>query len=196
LYLAFDDSRFTWCGKRIRWTTLVGCAFDEKLRITGVRFKLIEVDGLDSSEKIVELAKELRCGASHVIVFLDGLCYAGFNVVDMDVLQASLSVPIISVLTEKPNEEEVRAALRKHFSDWDVRWSILSKCKFEHEILLNEECKPIYVELRGISLEEAKNILARTTVRGRLPEPLRVAKKIAQGLSPINRALFGGRYAL
>ena len=42
----------------------------------------------------------------------------------------------------------------------------------------------VYVELAGISLNDAQKVIKLTSTRSCLPEPLRVAHLIASGISP------------
>ncbi len=50
-----------------------------------------------------------------------------------------------------------------------------------HELELRG--KTIVVQIRGISLSDAKDIILRSTVRGLIPEPIRVAHIIASGIT-------------
>jgi uncharacterized protein len=52
-----------------------------------------------------------------------------------------------------------------------------------HEVINNRA--KIYIELAGISLSDAQKIIAITSTRSSLPEPLRVAHLIASGISPL-----------
>ena len=51
-----------------------------------------------------------------------------------------------------------------------------------HEII--NKGKTIYVETAGISIDVAEKIIALTSTRSSLPEPLRVAHLIASGVTP------------
>jgi endonuclease V-like protein UPF0215 family len=42
---------------------------------------------------------------------------------------------------------------------------------------------PIYIKCAGISLAEAKEIIKLSTIRGVVPEPIRVAHLIASGIT-------------
>jgi endonuclease V-like protein UPF0215 family len=48
--------------------------------------------------------------------------------------------------------------------------------------MIKTKHNPIYVKCTGISIEEAKEIIKISTIRGVLPEPLRVAHIIASGI--------------
>ncbi|KAA0006449.1 MAG: DUF99 family protein, partial [Thermoplasmata archaeon] len=80
---------------------------------------------------------------------------------------------------EKPDFETIMSTLRMKFTDWEERWN---KIKDNEIFEVETKHKPIYISFRGISLEEAKEIIKISTIRGVIPEPLRVAHMIASGV--------------
>ena len=50
-----------------------------------------------------------------------------------------------------------------------------------HELELKE--KTVIMQTRGLSLRDAQEIIQRSTIRGLIPEPLRVAHIIASGIT-------------
>jgi endonuclease V-like protein UPF0215 family len=70
--------------------------------------------------------------------------------------------------------------LKKKFKDWKKRWAIISKGELNRVETSNN---PIYVKCIGISFEEAKEIIKLSTIRGVIPEPIRVAHLIASGVT-------------
>ena len=84
-------------------------------------------------------------------------------------------------------------ALRKHFPDWEERWS-----RYE---ALGELYKlniiggpPVYFEVIGESPNYAEKVLREQAINGRIPEAIRVADLIAKGVSPIFQDPKGSRY--
>ena len=82
---------------------------------------------------------------------------------------------------EKPDLDSIYEAL-KHLPDTEERWRIILEAGEIHE-LINRGTK-IYLETAGISLDDAQKIIALTSTRSSLPEPLRIAHLIASGISP------------
>ncbi len=70
-------------------------------------------------------------------------------------------------------------ALKGHFEDWETRLAIITNGEL---VELETEHKPIFVKSRGIEPYEMKEIIEQSTVRGALPEVLRVAHLIAAGV--------------
>ena len=74
--------------------------------------------------------------------------------------------------------EKIEDALKKHFDDWKERLEIINKGEM-HEIKLGYT---IYSKFFGIDEKEGKEIIKLATIRGAIPEPVRVAHLIATGI--------------
>jgi endonuclease V-like protein UPF0215 family len=70
-------------------------------------------------------------------------------------------------------------ALKKNFTDWEKRLNIIKKGEI-HKV--ETSYNPIYMKCSGIDIEEAKEIIKISTIRGVIPEPIRVAHLIASGI--------------
>jgi endonuclease V-like protein UPF0215 family len=70
-------------------------------------------------------------------------------------------------------------ALKGHFTDWKKRLAVITNGELTE---LETEHKPIFVKSAGIEHQEIKEIIEQSTVRGALPEVLRVAHLIAAGV--------------
>jgi len=114
------------------------------------------------------------------VVMLDGVALGGFNIVDINELFESTNLPIITITRDKPDFDKIKLALKKNFKDWEERWGILKKGEI-HTIKTNYN--PIYVKCVGITIKSAKEIINLSTIRGVIPEPLRVAHIIASGVT-------------
>ena len=90
------------------------------------------------------------------------------------------NIPVLTVTRDKPYFEKIKLSLKKNFDDCDVRWGLISKGKL-HEIKTSHN--PIYVKFIGIDIEEAKEIIKLSTIRGVIPEPIRVAHLMASGIT-------------
>ena len=140
----------------------------------------IEVNGLDATEKF-------RCMLqrwSFDSVILAGVSYAGFNLIDANVIFEEFEKPVIIVARTKPNSKAVKDALLRHFEDWETRWAVVEKLGPVYEIVSVPNEPPIYAETVGVYLKLARNLVRRLSVCCRIPEPIRVARLIARGLTP------------
>ncbi|MGP3667697.1 MAG: endonuclease dU [Candidatus Bathyarchaeota archaeon] len=151
----------------------------ENFRVEDVYIFKILVDGWDATEKLTEM---LRMHKSTVdVVMLPSIAYAGFNLVNPLQVWENFKIPILIVNPKKPNLETIKRALQLHFKDWEERFKIF--CKVGQPLPINVNSKILYIYVFGLSLEKAEETVKKLTVFGKKPEPLRIAKKIAQGLS-------------
>ncbi|MDG6221559.1 MAG: DUF99 family protein, partial [Candidatus Thermoplasmatota archaeon] len=70
-------------------------------------------------------------------------------------------------------------ALKKHFDDWEYRCELITKNKL---FTVETRHQPLHVSAWGISQEDAAIIIRNNTIRGAVPECLRVAHLIARGI--------------
>jgi hypothetical protein len=94
----------------------------------------------------------------------------------MDQLHKLTGLPIITTSDEKPDTPSITKALKENFSDWERRLKLITAHE-PHELVLPDGI--CYVRENGISPDDADEIIKRCTVRGRTPEPIRIAHMIA-----------------
>ena len=139
----------------------------------------IMVDGLDATEKLSKMLRRWSFDA----VMLAGVSFAGFNLVDSTYIFKEFKKPVIMVSRAKPNNVSVKSALRQHFKDWRTRWSVFQKLGPVYEVVSMVDEPPIYVEVVGTRFDWAERLLGSLATCCRIPEPIRVAKLIARGLT-------------
>ncbi len=140
---------------------------------------IITVDGLDATEALVSMLRRWSFDA----VMLAGVSFAGFNLVDPSVIFEEFSIPVIVISRTKPNNVAVKNALHQHFEDWRVRWSIFEKLGPVFEVVSMPTEPPVYLEVIGAELEWASKLIRATSACCRIPEPVRVARLVARGLT-------------
>ena len=140
----------------------------------------IEVNGLDATEKFRCMLQRWSLDS----VILAGVSYAGFNLIDPNVIFEEFERPVIIVARTKPNTKAVKDALLRHFEDWETRWAVVEKLGPIYEIVSVPNEPPIYAETVGVDLELARDLVRGLSVCCRIPEPIRVARLIARGLTP------------
>jgi len=159
---------------------VVGVVFRGGCSIDGVMHTNIAIDGLDATEKLAAMINASPHRRQLRLVMLNGITFAGFNVVDIKKLNASLGLPVLALTHEKPDLDGIHAAL-KNLPDCEDRWNMVLEAGEIHEVQNNGTT--VYVGLAGISLGDAEKIIKLTSTRSCLPEPLRVAHLIASGIS-------------
>lgn len=181
--LAFEDGKIS--KEKKGKTILIGVKTNNTI-LEDVFFREIDVDGLDATDNAISIINESK---PIDIVLLNGISYAGFNVMDAEKIWKETKIPVIIYTKKKPNNKEVISALMKHFPDWRERWNIIKRTlkisRGIHQIKIKENEKEVYIENIGIEIEEAAKILRENTIWGRTPEPIRIAEIIAKEASKI-----------
>ncbi len=178
--LGVDDGVFTPHVKA--FAPVVGVVFRGGYWLDGVMHTKIAVDGSDATEKITEMVtcsphyKQLR------VIMLNGVTFAGFNVVDIKALNAETKLPVIAVTREKPDLAEIRDAL-KHLPRSEERWRAVLNAGDLVEAAAEHGRERVYLHAAGISVEDARRVVRLTSTRSNVPEALRVAHLIASGIS-------------
>ena len=178
--LGVDDGVFTPHVKGL--VPVVGVVFRGGYWLDGVMHTKVEVDGFDATSKIASMIlnsphyKQLR------VIMLNGVTFAGFNVVDIKKLNMETKLPVIAVTREKPNFAEIREAL-KNLPKSEERWKAMLNAEEIFEVSTRSESEKIYMQIYGILEENARKILQLTSIRSNIPEALRVAHLIASGIS-------------
>lgn len=176
--LAVEDGGFVpW---RKGKTLLVGAVLHSRSIIEDVLLSKIEIDGLDATDKLIEMVK--RYGRSLDLIMLASIPYAGFNVMDPKRLYDELRIPVVVVNPEKPDSRAVKVALQTHFRDWRKRLSIINKVGKPSRLKIDEE-KVLYIHSIGMPKRDAARIIKDWMIVGYRPEPLRVARLLAHGLT-------------
>ena len=177
--IGVDDGKFTPHKKGI--AIVVGVVFKGGLWFEGIMHTNIEVDGFDATEKIATMIKNSIHFRQLRLVMLNGITFAGFNVVNLKKLNLEIGLPVIALTHDKLDLASICSAL-KNLPKSEDRWELVVKAGEIYEII-NHDTK-VYVELAGISLNDAQKVIKLTSTRSCLPEPLRVAHLIASGISP------------
>ena len=171
--LGIDDAPFTFTEK---YTTVVGVVMRGGEYLECVLSRQVTVDGNDASYICKDMIKNSRHRKQLKVMMLDGIALGGFNIVDIKEVYSSTNLPVITITRDLPDFEKIKIALQKNFKDWKNRLEMIRIGKI-HEVKTVHN--PIYVKCVGISINETKEIIKLSTIRGAIPEPLRVAHLIA-----------------
>ncbi len=174
--LGIDDSPF---GFKDEKALVVGALVRVPNYLEGVMKTDVQVDGSDSTERLASMISSSRYRNQIRAVMIDGIAVAGFNVIDIESLNKSLGIPVITVTRDEPDLDKMREALRSHFKDWERRFELVTRLKLRP---VPTEHKPIYVSGLGADWEELERFVAMSIVRGAVPEPIRMAHLIAAAM--------------
>ncbi len=148
--------------------------------LEGVQMGRASVDALDAGEAIERMVAECPQRTQLKALLLDGLTFAGFNVVDLGPLHERTGVPVITLVDKTPDPATILVALKARFPDWEERWRRLQAPAL-HRIALPDG-GTLTVHVAGCTVDEARELLRVTTLRGHLPEALRMAHMVASGM--------------
>lgn len=146
-------------------------------RLQGVLSGRVRCDGVNSTEVVRRLVECSRFRPQLHALLLQGIAFAGFNVVDLGHLSAALGLPVLAVSRRKPDLEAIRRALVEHVPGGRRKWRLLERAP------PIEPLAEFYVQRIGLDAARAESMLRALTFNGKLPEPLRVAHLIAGGIA-------------
>jgi len=200
--IGFDDAPFP---REHRGDVLLVGVICSRTRVDGIVSGRIRRDGADATRRMVEIIRASQFGAHLQAVMMQGIAVGGFNVVDIHGLHAALKVPVLVVTRKAPDMPAVRRAL---FSDDPVarppvagaarKWALIEKAGAMEKLTPSRRAQKreakrptgiatgtprLWIQRAGLSLEEAREIVADTTLHGNIPEPLRLAHLIAGGVT-------------
>jgi len=180
--LGVDDSAFT--PHVQSQVPVVGVVFRGGYWFDGIMHTKISVDGFDATDKIASMIirsphyKQLR------LIMLNGITFAGFNIVDVKELNVTTKLPVITVTRKKPDLAEIRQALQ-NLPCSKKRWKTILNAGEPIEVSTRNMKAKVYIQTIGLSKEDAQKILRLTSTRSNIPEALRVAHFIASGISSL-----------
>ena len=159
-----------------------GVVFRGGYWLDGVMRTRVEIDGMDATEKIAKMVsgsphyKQLR------VVMLDGVTFAGFNVVDTTRLFEMTFLPVIAITRKKPDFDDIRRAL-ENLPFAEKRWKAIKSANRIVKVFTRRGEEAIFIQVAGVEIDVARRIVKSTATRSNVPEALRVAHLIASGLT-------------
>ena len=174
--LGIDDAPFSFSDARV---PIVGVVVRLPGYVEGVMVSQVAVDGDDADQALTDMLQGSRFREQIRLVMIDGASLGGFNLVDIDRLSRDTGIPFCTVTRDVPDLPSMRAALQKHFSDWQRRLEIVER----HGLIeVRTEHGPIFASIAGAPVEMMRELLHGSTIQGAIPEPVRLAHLIAAAL--------------
>ncbi len=169
--LGIDDAPF---DKRDNDVIVIATFFRGGNFIDGVLSTKAEVDGSDSTEKLIKMVNNSKFYRQLQCIMLDGIAVGGFNIIDINLLSSKTELPVIVIIRDYPDFERIIAVLKKLKMDGKI--SLIEKAGKVERI------GNVYVQLANITKEKAAEIIKITATHSFIPEPIRAAHIIASGL--------------
>ncbi len=178
--LAFDDGPFEFHEKGK--TILIGAVFRGGQFMDGLLKEEIEIDGSNAEEKIISSVKKCKFKDLRVIM-LDGITFAGFNIVNIQKIFEKTKLPVIAVTRKKIDFEKFFAAATKTEKPTKIlECARAAGTVYTAEFSLQKKKGKFFFQCAGLQPRDAAEILSVCTTRAFVPEPLRCAHLIASGV--------------
>jgi endonuclease V-like protein UPF0215 family len=172
--IGFDDAPFP---REHRGDVLVVGAVCSRTRLDGVISGLVRRDGSNATRVMVGMIQASQFVGHVRAVLLQGIAVAGFNVVDVHALHEALGVPVLAIVRRRPDFRAIHTALFARVAGAERKWRLIQRAGELDAI------RGVLVQRVGITVDHARELLAATTLHGKLPEPLRLAHLIAGGVT-------------
>lgn len=155
---------------------IVGAVFAGP-RLEGVVSSKVRRDGANATLQVAGMVRDCRFAPQLQVVMLQGIAFAGFNVVDIHGLSDRLGLPVLVICRKQPDLDGIRDALLHRVPGGTRKWRLIEKAG------PMEPLGPLWVQRAGLGAGEARALIRQHARHGRLPEPLRTAHLIAGGVT-------------
>ena len=172
--VGFDDAPFE---RSHRGDVLVVGAVFAGNRLDGVISTKVRRDGANAAQRLIDCLTGSKYFNQLQAILLQGIAFAGFNVVDLQRLHEATGLPVLVVARYRPDLQAIRKALLEQVPGGARKWRLIEAAG------PMETMAALYVQRCGITAENAARLLASLQQNSQLPEPLRAAHMIAGGVT-------------
>jgi endonuclease V-like protein UPF0215 family len=171
--LGVDDAPFE--KRQTAAVPIVGVVMEGPDRIEAVAVGRFPVDGEGATEYLAGWIGGLRTRAALQGVILGGITVAGLGLVDIEGLAGRLALPVLVVTRRNPLGSDLAEALQA--AGLEHRLPLLNRVPRAFGV-----GEGLYLAHAGATRVEAERLVRASLAKSRLPEPLRVAHLIGQGI--------------
>ncbi|MFB6213503.1 MAG: DUF99 family protein [Candidatus Nanohaloarchaea archaeon] len=169
--LGIDDAAFEFDEEE---TFLTGVVYRGTEFIEDIETVPVAVDGEDATERVIQLFRNCNNPRQIKAVLLDGVSFAGFNIVDFHRFSEEIDRPVVAVTANEPDREDFRDTMERTGNVDEV----FDEFADAEEVMLEDgSC---YIQYSGASREKAEQIVRNSIIHGQVPEPIRVAHMIGR----------------
>lgn len=153
-------------------SVLAGAVMRADLRVDGLALAFPTVGGDDATDAVLQIFQRLDRQDINAMI-LSGVAISWFNLIDLQRVFESLSIPLIGLTYEEsPGLEQY---IREHFPSPERKLQIYRRLGKREAVMLKTGHQ-VFIRTLGLSLEEARILLNKFTLDGRIPEPVRLAR--------------------
>lgn len=173
--LGFDDGPFTPADDDVDVVGVVTRAASGY--VEAVLHDHVTRDGDDATDVLAAMVQHCRQRRNIVALLTQNVMVAGFNTIDADALAAATGLPVVAVIRGREDWAAVeRALVAGGVARGAAKWDRIAHCP-EREVRAGK----VTLVPAGLDAAAARGLAELTTVRGHMPEPLRLAHLIAAG---------------
>jgi endonuclease V-like protein UPF0215 family len=155
---------------------IAGAVMRMDLRLDGLAYASATVGGDDATEAVLQIYKRLDRADINALL-LSGAVISWFNIIDLPRVYEEIQRPLVCLTYEEsPGLEKY---LREYFPDSVEKLRLYQRLG-QREIIRLKTGYEVYIRTLGASVDEARILLNRFTLDGRVPEPVRVARLAAR----------------
>lgn len=174
--LGFDDGPFD--RRTDKKVLVVGVLCRGGERLDGVLSTQLKIDGEEATLSLAHLVNQCKFKSQIHAIFLDGIAFGGFNVVNIKKLSQLTRIPVITVMRDYPHLEEIKLALQQ--LGWERRYQLMEQAGPPREMLLPPG--NLYFQFSGTEEKTVKELIKLAVTHSLLPESIRLAHLIATGI--------------
>ncbi len=162
------------------YSILSGVVMRADLVLDGFSFGKATLGGDDATDSILSMFRMLERKDVNVIM-LGGSIISLYNIIDVDKIYTSLSIPVISVTYNV--SEGLEPHLLHHFKDRDYERKLEAYKRLgERKKILLHTGKQVFIRCAGIDEDSASYIIGKFTLQGAVPEPIRIARLLSRSI--------------
>jgi hypothetical protein len=152
-------------------SVLAGVVMRADLRVDGLAYARAHVGGDDATEAVLKIYRQLDRADVNVIL-IEGPIVSWFNIIDIEEVWQETERPVICLTYQ--DSAGLEGNIRAHFSKPEGKLRRYRKLG-ERQVTRLRTGYEVYLRTFGATPEEARLVLNKFTLDGRVPEPVRVA---------------------
>ena len=167
---------------------LAGVVMRADRRVDGLAYARASVGGDDATQAVLEICRRLDRRDINAL-FLSGAAISWFNIIDLVAVFEEVSRPLICLTYEE--SEGLEKYLREYFPEPEEKIERYRTLGGREKIRLKTGYD-LFVRVHGVTVEEARILLNKFTLDGRVPEPVRLARMAARAARKVEEGLASG----
>ena len=161
---------------------LAGVVMRADLRVDGISFANATVGGDDATEGVVNIYEQLKREDINALI-LSGAVISWFNIIDLQRIFDHIQKPVVCLTYEES------LGLEKYICQYFLepgqkleRYQRLGP----REMIRLKTGYDVFIRVMGTTADEARVLLNKFTLDGRIPEPIKVARLAARAMMHSN----------